>query len=247
MHGFFHQTFEPRDLVLVLTLVLLEALLSLDNALALGLLAARLPRQLQGPALVFGLAGSLVFRLLAVIAAAWLLKWRWVKLLGGGYLLYVAAGYFFTGKSKKTSDHATANPPAFWPSVISIELTDIAFAADSILAGIALVGPLPAGSVGGIHPKLWVIILGGMIGVILMRFAAAGFIRLLRQFPRFETSAYLLVSIVALKLLADFWFNAGVERLNFESPSSAVFWIFWSAMAVCFTAGFFPSSVNRAD
>jgi len=123
--------------------------------------------------------------------------------------------------------------------VASIELTDIAFATDSILAGIALVGPAPKSS-SGLHPKLWVIVVGGMIGVLLMRVAAVGFIHILKRFPRFETAAYLLVTVVGLKLLADWWFNADHEQLDFESPSAPAFWGFWAIMFLSGCVGFLP-------
>ena len=236
-----HQTFQPEDLLLVLVLVGLESLLSVDNALVLGLLAGRLPPKLQTRALTFGLFGSFLFRIIAVFAAAWLLKYRSVKLLGGGYLVYVAIKHlFFPGHEKDPSTlSASDQQKAFWSVVATIELTDIAFAADSILAGIALVGPMPRNAT--IHPKLWVIVVGGMLGVFLMRFAAVGFIKIIRRFPRFETTAYLLVGIVGLKLVADWWFNADEEILNFESPTALAFWVFWGLMLSCVAIGFLPN------
>jgi YkoY family integral membrane protein len=98
---------------------------------------------------------------------------------------------------------------SFWPTVFIIELTDIAFAVDSILAAIAMVGSPPKGHpAGAFHPKLWVIVLGGLIGLMLMRVAARMFIQLLEKFPRFEVSAYLLVIVIGLKLLADWGLNS---------------------------------------
>jgi hypothetical protein len=98
---------------------------------------------------------------------------------------------------------------SFWPTVLVIELTDIAFAVDSILAAIAMVGsPPPGHPAGAVHPKLWVVILGGLLGLMLMRVAAKLFIQLLDRFPRFEISAYLLVIIIGLKLLADWSVNS---------------------------------------
>ena len=237
-----NQTFQPRDLFLVLVLVGLEGLLSVDNALVLGLLAGRLPRHLQTRALTYGLLGSFIFRLIAIFTAAWLLKYRSIKLLGGGYLVYVAVKHFFFPPPHQDPATLTAadEKKAFWSIVATIELTDIAFAADSILAGIALVGPMPKNSTSTIHPKLWVILVGGMLGVFLMRIAAVGFIKILRIFPRFESTAYLLVAIVGLKLIADWWFNATEELLNFESPSSPAFWAFWGLMLTCVGFGFLP-------
>jgi YkoY family integral membrane protein len=234
----FHQTFAPRDLLLVLLLVLLEGLLSIDNALVLGLLARRLPASQRAKALSYGLIGSFAFRLAAVAAAGWLLKWSVVKLLGGGYLLYVV-GNHFVSSGKKPARERTELPTRFWPAVLSIELTDAAFAIDSILAGIALVGPSPVA--GSIHPKLWVVMLGGMLGVVLMRFAAAGFIWLLHRFPRFELSAYLLVTVVALKLIADWAFGGPDGVLNFEATGRPEFWVFWGLMAGGCAIGFLPA------
>ena len=132
----------------------------------------------------------------------------------------------------------------FWPTVFVIEMTDIAFAVDSILAAIALVGPAPAGghSADAIHPKLWVIITGGMLGVILMRYAAVLFIRLLDRFPRFEVTAYWLVFLIGSKLLIDWGFNSPLEphRVDFHDFHGAPFWIFWIALAITFCMGFLP-------
>jgi predicted tellurium resistance membrane protein TerC len=136
--------------------------------------------------------------------------------------------------------------PGFWSTVAVIELTDIAFAIDSILAAIALVGSAPAGHVGP-HPKLWVVVTGGMLGVILMRFAAVLFIKLLERFPRFEVTAYLLVLVIGGKLLADWAFNSAEHPhvVDFHNPAGAAFWIFWCLMAACVAIGFLPHKQAR--
>jgi YkoY family integral membrane protein len=261
----FHQTFQSHDLFVVLLLLVLEGVLSIDNALVLGLLARRLPEPLQKKALTYGLIGAFLFRLLAIAIASQLLRWRVVKLLGGGYLIYVALKHLFFEKEAKhkkarlgpdglpmvdeqmhgvgmhNEGLRSTHTRSFWQAVGVIELTDVAFAIDSILAAIALVGPPPPGwPVGVMHPKLWVVVTGGMLGVILMRFAAVIFIRLLEKFPRFELSAYLLVLVIGLKLIADWWFNAYTERLDFHDPSSVAFWVFWILMIVCLGIGFLP-------
>src|SRR5207237_1292404 len=173
----FGQTFSPHDIFVIGVLIVLEGVLSIDNALVLGLLARRLPKALQAKALTYGLIGALVFRLLAIATASYLLHWRIAKLFGGLYLVYVAMKHF-----------------------------------------------------------IWVVLVGGMLGVALMRFAAVIFIKLLEKFPRFETSAYLLVILIGLKLVLDFVVNtpANPERLDFHSPEDIAFWLFWGLMAICF-------------
>jgi YkoY family integral membrane protein len=134
---------------------------------------------------------------------------------------------------------------AFWPTVFVIEMTDIAFAVDSIVAAIGVVGRPPADhAADAMHPKMWVIILGGFLGVVLMRFAAVMFIKLLEKFPRLELSGYLLVLVIGAKLCVDwagnkFFASAGNEHpVDFHSPSSPAFWVFWVLMIVCFAIGF---------
>ncbi len=243
----FGQTYSPQDLGVIALLVLLEGLLSIDNALVLALLAKRLPKNLHTKALTYGLAGALIFRIIAIGSAAYLLQWRVVKLIGGGYLVWIAAQHFITEYRKgpeaagEAAEVASKPLRGFWTTVALIEVTDIAFAIDSILAAIALVGSAPEGTVGP-HPKLWVVVVGGMLGVILMRVAATMFIKLLEKFPRFEMSAYLLVMVIGLKLLIDWAANSPAQphRADFHSTSSPLFWAFWSVMAICIALGFLP-------
>ena len=240
----FSQTFEIHDIFVILVLVVLEGVLSIDNALVLGLLARRLPENQRGKALGYGLIGALVFRVVAILLAGWMLRSHIVKLIGGAYLIYLAIKHLLFTK-KKDADRPQARDiesgsAKFWPTVAAIELTDVAFAIDSILAAVALVADNTPPTQGKFHPKLWVIITGGMIGVALVRVAASMFIKLLDKFPRFETAAYLLVLVIGAKLTADWGFDLLGHPLDFASPSSAMFWVFWGLMAGCFCVGFLP-------
>jgi YkoY family integral membrane protein len=287
--SFFNQSAALSDLPIIGLLIVLEGVLSIDNALVLGLLAKRLPKHQQPRALTYGLVGAFVFRLLAIGLATYLLRWWFVKLAGGGYLVYVAVKHFLF--ESKDHEHVASGPNSspvlvlddgmsslppdqeqveissrsplsfpfrqgggramarFWPTVFVIEMTDIAFAIDSILAAIALVSGVPH-EPDKVHPKLWVVIVGGFLGVVLMRFAAVVFIKLLDRFPGFEAAAYLLVTVIGCKLLADWWFNkppADLQPgtvfhgpLDFHSLHSPAFWVFWTLMLLCFLMGFLP-------
>jgi YkoY family integral membrane protein len=237
----FGQTFDLIDLGTIGILILLEGVLSIDNAVVLSLLARRLPERLRGKALSYGLAGSLVLRVLAVALAAYLLQWRIVQLLGGLYLLYVAIRHFLYKKAVRGNPEVLNKPAnaGFWRTVAAIELTDAAFAVDSILAAIALVGAGPVEH--GLPPKLWVIITGGMLGVILMRFAAAALSRLMERFPRFELSGYLIVLLIGLKLILSWAAElSGLTILDFQDYRRAEFWIFWLLMLACVGVGLAP-------
>ena len=278
---FMGQSFSTQDLLIVCLLIFFEGVLSIDNAIVLGLLAKRLPKSQQKAALTYGLVGAFIFRGIAILTASFLLEWRFVKLLGGAYLLYIAVKHlFFQAKEEGTETISmapegqpelrmadTGQPLSdaqelleleerlpipveavplgkhFWMTVGVIELTDIAFAVDSILAAIALVGSPPAGHPADLpHPKLWVVLLGGVLGIVLMRVAAAIFIRLLDRYPRFETAAYLLVCVIGVKLLIDWGFNSAEHphAVDFHNYLRPEFWIFWIAMLASLAVGFIP-------
>src|SRR6188472_1530064 len=107
----FGQTFDTQDFAVIALLIVLEGVLSIDNALVLGLLAKRLPKDQQPRALTYGLVGAFVFRLLAIALASLLLKWWIVKLLGGAYLVYVAVNHFVIERHRH-ADHDHPSPPS---------------------------------------------------------------------------------------------------------------------------------------
>src|SRR5687768_10026374 len=108
---FFGQRAEGSDIAVVLLLIVLEGVLSIDNALVLGLLAKRLPKHQQKRALTYGLVGAFVFRFIAIATAVWLMKWWFVKLIGGGYLVYIAVKHlFFESREDDEEDHLETTP-----------------------------------------------------------------------------------------------------------------------------------------
>ena len=182
---------------------------------------------LQKRALFYGLVGALVFRVIAISSAAYLLQWHWMKYVGGGYLVFLALKYFLVEKKETKKGSGTARN--FWMTVLIVELMDIAFAVDSILTAVAL------------SNKFWVILLGGFVGLVMMRFAASLFIKVLKKFPRFETSAYLLVLLIGTKLVIE---GMQLPGIDFHSRG-LVFWVFWLLAAASVLIGFsrrkFPS------
>lgn len=218
-----------HDLFLILLLIFLEGILSVDNALVLAILAKHLPKEQQKKALTYGLVGAFVFRFIALLLVTYLVQWRWVKFVGGGYLLFISIQNLFFSK-KDDDGNAKPSTMSFWKTVVVIELTDIAFAVDSILAAVALT------------PKLWIIFTGGILGIVLMRFAASAFIKMIEKFPQLEKTAYLLVFVIGAKVIIE---GMRFEGIDFHSPSAPAFWIFWSIMAACIGYGFLPDKKKK--
>ncbi len=220
----FGQTFEYSDLARLGALAFIEMLLSADNAVVLGLLAHALPEKLRKKALFIGLASAFFLRAAALLAISFLIRYRWLQLIGAAYLIYIAIHHFLKRRSK------TILPPSaigFWKTVLLIELFDVAFAIDSIIAGLVFIASTP--SIGAaIHPKLWIVYTGGMIGLIGVRYAADLFSSLLTKFPRLESSAYLMVAWIGAKL-----------ALTASVPIPGLEPVFWAGLILLFAQGLF--------
>jgi YkoY family integral membrane protein len=202
---------EGADLITIGLLVLLEAALSADNALVLAILVLPLPKKQQKKALQYGIVGAFAFRLIATLSAVHLIHLDWVKLVGGIYLLYLPIKHFAhkrhpgaVGKGAHPAATTFLGLTLFWATVVRVETTDIVFAIDSILVAV------------GMSRKLWVIIVGGFLGIIAMRVLIGQVLTLVRRYPAIVDGAYVIVAWVGVKLVLEY-LNA-VGLIHFEIP-----------------------------
>ncbi|MFC0558340.1 TerC family protein [Halalkalibacter alkalisediminis] len=193
----------------LLLLILLEGLLAADNALVLAIMVKHLPEEERKKALFYGLAGAFVFRFASLFAISFLVGVWQVQAIGTLYLLFIACNHIFRKviikkAEGKTEDLKEGKKSSFWVTVLKVELADIAFAVDSILAAVALAVVLPDTGlphIGGLDGgKFLVIFTGGFIGLVIMRFAATLFVKLLHARPGLEIAAFMIVGWVGVKL-----------------------------------------------
>ena len=233
---FLGQRFHPGDLGTIGVLVVLEALLSADNALILAMLVRHLDRKERKRALLYGLGGAFILRTLAILLAASIIQFWWLQAAGAIYLVYLPVKHFIS--SARGRDAREREPMPFWTTVVYLNLVDVAFALDSVLAAVAVVDTVH-------HPdKLWVVVAGALIGIVLLRFAASYFIRLLESYPILDHVAYVLVGWAGLKLFLisghsfEEWFlqrNPG-SQFSFLIPEMSP-WVFWIGMALIAIGG----------
>jgi YkoY family integral membrane protein len=204
------------DFVTIGLLVLLEGLLSADNALVLALMILGLPRRDQKKALRYGLVGAFTFRIFATVLATYLIRIGWVKLLGGLYLLYLAYEHFFKGGSAEERTKPVPARPwlgmtALWGTVVKVELVNIAFSVDSILVAVAM------------STKLWVVLAGGLLGIIAIRVVIGQLLMLVRRYPAIVDGAFIIIAWVGLKLLLEYLATEGVIHFEINKWASFAF------------------------
>lgn len=233
----FGQKFHTHDFATIGVLVVLEALLSADNALVLAIMVRHLPRNMQRKALMYGLGGAFMLRTGAILMAAYIINFWWLQLIGALYLLYLPIKHFIQHVSDEGGPKG--KEVGFWATVVYLNLVDTAFALDSVIVAVAVVDTVK-------HPdKLWVVVAGAIIGIVLLRFAASFFIRLLEKYPVLDHVAYLLVGWAGVKLLliSGHSFHGWYDKQNPSTPLAwdipeMPSWLFWTGMGVIAIGGF---------
>lgn len=179
------------------SLVILEGLLSADNALVLAVMVKHLPPKQRKRALTYGLFGAYFFRFVFIGLGMLLIKFWWIKVIGAAYLAWLVIKHFWKGeedeeaKGMKKDSWLVRTFGVFWATVISVEIMDLAFSADSILAAFA------------VSEQVWILLVGGMLGILMMRTVARFFLVLIDKVPELETTAFILIAIIAAKMFAS--------------------------------------------
>ena len=188
------------SLAIIGNLIIIESLLSVDNAAVLATMVMDLPEKQRDKALKYGIWGAYIFRGLAMIFAAFLIKIWWLKTLGGLYLLYLVYDYWKGKQTETTEDDiidknsnwlyklTVGSLGTFWATVALVELMDMAFSIDNVFAAVAFT------------PNIILVCIGVFIGILAMRFIAQWFVKLMEKYSFLETAAFIVIAILGIKL-----------------------------------------------
>ena len=215
------------DLALIGTLILLEGLLSADNALVMAVMVLGLPEAERKKALSYGLIGAFVFRVIATLLAVYLMRILWVKVIGGLYLLWLVYEHFFRhndeagGRNTPPKAKPGFGLSALWATVVRVEAMNLAFSVDSILVAV------------GLSQKTWVVLSGGILGIVAMRIVVGQLLKLVEKYPPLVDGAFVIIAWVAVKLIADYAHE--IEWVQWKIPQdlslAVIFVIFGAAYA----------------
>lgn len=218
-------------------LVLIEGLLSVDNALGIAAMASHLPEHQQKKALRWGLIGAYLFRGIALALVSWLMHNVWVKWFGAVYLIYLACNHLKLKYIVKRAENATGSAErfagkGFWATVCSIELMDLSLSLDNVVAAVGVV----AGSKGipqALH--LWVVCLGVFIGIAALRVVAGWCIGIIKHYPVLSSVAFVLVGFVGFVMTLSLVLET-VWGIHWHMPMGPKFGIITAilALSICY-------------
>jgi YkoY family integral membrane protein len=193
------------SILVVGNLIVIETLLSVDNAAVLATMVMDLAPRQRSAALKYGILGAYVFRGICLFFAAWLVQVWWLKPFGGLYLLFLVWSWWKNGAGQAEKGDGYVKQEnwlyravsrsigSFWATVMLIEAMDIAFSIDNIFAAVAFTD------------NIILICSGVFIGILAMRFVAQGFVRLMVEYPFLESCAYIVIGILGMKLTLSFF------------------------------------------
>jgi len=188
------------SLAIIGNLIIIESLLSVDNAAVLATMVMDLPENQRDRALKYGIWGAYIFRGVAMVFASALITIWWLKPIGGLYLLYLVFDWY-KGKQKEGDEEETVNKEGnwfykmtvgsigtFWATVCLVEIMDMAFSIDNVFAAVAFT------------PNIILVCIGVFIGILAMRFIAQWFVKLMERYNFLETAAFIVIAILGIKL-----------------------------------------------
>lgn len=206
----------------LICLIALETILSADNAVALASLVKHLPEEKhQQKALNFGLGGAFILRIALIIMSTWIIQFWQFQLAGSLYLLWLTGKYFWNrivGLDETEDGPILGNTQQgfTWQIIPSIAMTDLAFSLDSVTTAVAL------------SNQIWLIVIGGLVGVVALRFLAELFIDWLNRFTHLQDAAYLTIFWVGIRLFLK------ALMPDYVLPE----WMILFVVAILFTWGF---------
>ncbi len=173
----------------VVSLFIIEVLLSIDNALVNATLAESLPEVKRKKAIRIGILLGALFRIVALFFVSIIIQNIWLKVLGGLYLVYLAISHL--GKVV-TEEGKVFTPKTTYRGVIfQIALADIVFSIDNVISAVSF------------SENIYIVMLGVGIGVVSMLFITPILSKLIHKYKGMPTAAYAIVGFVGLSLLVE--------------------------------------------
>jgi predicted tellurium resistance membrane protein TerC len=209
---------DPQTWISLITLVVLEIVLGIDNIVFISILAGRLPEPQAHKARQVGLAAAMITRILLLLTISWVIRLtapifsifemeisgRDLIMLAGGLFLIYKSTHEIHNKLEGEEEHRTVKAaPSFNSVIIQIATLDIVFSLDSVITAV------------GMANQLWVMIAAVIIAVGVMMWSSDGISAFVNQHPT--------VKMLALSFLLLIGFSLVVEAFEVHIPKGYIY------------------------
>lgn len=202
---------------IILSIVFLEGLLSVDNAVVISMIANKAKPEDRPKVIKYGIIGAFVFRGLALFAVSWLLSnpqiGGYAKVLGALYLIKM--GWEIISHTPNPSDgdevpgwmeklFKSIGVAGLFVVILEVEFADFVFSIDNLFAAVAFTANIKGEIlIWGYELKLNIVltILGVFLGIITMRWVTVKVMKLIEKYPSLNTSAGIVIFLLGIKLL----------------------------------------------
>lgn len=197
---------DPAAWVALVTLIVLEIVLGIDNVIFISLLVQRLGKQAAKRARQIGLSLALVFRIALLFLLTWIIalrepvftlfghgfSWRDIVLFAGGaFLIYKAVQELHSAVEGEHGEKPSMASGAFWTIIFQIILIDMVFSIDSIITAI------------GLADDIEIMVIAVLIAIVIM-YAASGWIsEFISRHPTTKVLALAFLLLIGVALVAD--------------------------------------------
>ncbi|MDP2174400.1 MAG: TerC family protein [Bacteroidota bacterium] len=208
-------------IIALITLILLEVILGIDNIIFISILSDKLPEEQRPKIRKLGIFLAMIIRLGLLAVVAWIMKLDQglftvleneisgkdlILIIGGLFLMYKSTVEIYhktEADIDKENETKSSKPVKFNDLLIQILLLDIVFSIDSIITAVGLV------------KELWMMYTAVIVSVAIMYFAAKPISNFISKHPSFKILALCFLMMIGLALMA--------EGLDFEIPKGYIY------------------------
>ena len=173
----------------VLKIIMIDVLLSGDNAVVIALACRQLPPHLRTKGILWGTAGAIVLRVVLIAFALTLLQIPFLKLVGAALLLWIGVKLLTHSEDEGHGEIQASDK--LWAAVKTVIVADLVMSIDNV---IAIAGA--ATSAGESH-QLTLVIFGLLVSIPIIVWGSQLVLKLMDRFPMIITAGGMLLGWIA--------------------------------------------------
>ena len=195
-----------EQFIISIQIILIDIVMAADNAIIIGLIASNFAPNNRKRIIAWGVAAAFIFRIFFAFGATILLEYAWLKIVGGGLLLWIVNDLrqdFFTNKRIRSPNIKSQENATFTNGVYRVLIADLTISLDNVL-----------GVVGAAKDNYHLMVVGLLLSVFLVATLASYFANYIKEHRWLGYVGLFVIMIVGLQLIIGGLVNIEVLTIN---------------------------------